>query len=89
VDGDVGILGRTVDLDAAHRGLGEFLAQEVADLEIGVEQIGIVLGIGIPLGCPVLDDAKPDTIRMNFLSQYAPPARPKCPYASSTSRFFI
>jgi hypothetical protein len=68
VDGDARVLGRALDLDAAHRGLRQARLQELAHLQVGIEVVREILGIGVPLGIPVLDDAEADAGRMYFLT---------------------
>src|SRR5690606_18741389 len=68
VDGDAGVVGRTLDQDLADAGLGQLLAQHVADLEVGGQVVGELLLAGVPLGVPVLGDAQADADRIDFVT---------------------
>src|SRR3546814_11215723 len=52
VDGDAGLLGRPFDDDAGDAGLGQTLLEILADLQILVQQTGILLVAGIPARVP-------------------------------------
>src|SRR5690606_23315381 len=80
VNGDMGSAGRTGDLNAAHRGAGEFLLQKLAHLEVDFEEVREVFLVGVPLGGPVGRDPQADAGRMYFLTHdpllTAPPPAP-------------
>ena len=68
VDGNQRIPGGPLDLDPAHRRMGQALLQKITHLEIVVQIIREVLGIGVPLRCPILHDTEADTRWMYFLA---------------------
>src|SRR6056297_759503 len=68
VDGDVGLAGRTLDLDTADGGLRQALAQQPADLVIRVQVLGEVLRIGEPAGVPLPRDTETNADWMYFLT---------------------
>src|SRR5262249_49103310 len=71
VNGDVGAAGGTLDVDVAHRGIGQFLVQVLAHQEIGVDVAGKVLRMGVPLRRPVARDAQANTNWIDFLTHQA------------------
>jgi len=52
-----------LDLDAADRSVRQLLLQKLADLDVVVQVIRVVLGTGVPRAVPVLADAKANTDR--------------------------
>jgi hypothetical protein len=68
MDRDAGVLGRTLDLDAAHAGLRQLGPEQLAHLEIRQQVVGEILLAREPLRVPVLGDAKADTGGMNFVT---------------------
>src|SRR3546814_9771169 len=71
VDGDAGLLGRPFDDDAGDAGLGQTLLEILADLQILVQQTGILLVAGIPARVPGAVDAEAEPDRIDFLTHYA------------------
>src|SRR3546814_4988952 len=71
VDGDAGLLGRPLDDDAGNAGLGQTLLEILADLQILVQQTGILLVAGIPARVPGAVDAEAEPDRIDFLTHYA------------------
>jgi hypothetical protein len=57
-----------LDVDAAHRCIGQLLAQELADLPVGKQVRWKVPGIRIPTGTPLARDAEADADRVDFLT---------------------
>jgi hypothetical protein len=75
VDVDLRLIRGALDLDLGNARMVEPLLQEVADLDVLVEELG-VLPPGEPARVPALDDAEAKTLRMYFLShrsQSSPP----------------
>src|SRR4030095_12206277 len=70
VDVDLQLVGRALDLDLADAGVREALLQAVAQLEILVQQLRVVL-VGEPARPPGLVEAEPKAVRMDFLTHYA------------------
>ena len=68
MNGDCDRLGRTRNLDAADRGLCQFLFQKVTDFQVFIKEIGELSAVGVPLGGPVGGNAETETGWMNFLS---------------------
>ena len=75
VNRDTCILRRPVDLNLADRGVTKTLLQEFTYVEICIQQIGVLAFLGIPLGRPVLDDAKANAIWMYLLTHAYSPVR--------------
>src|SRR5690606_12854284 len=71
VDGDAGLLGRPLDHDAGDAGLGQALLEVFTDLQILVQQIGILLVIREPARIPGAIDAETEPDRIDFLTHYA------------------
>src|SRR5437867_282336 len=72
VNGDARILRRALDRDFAHRGMAEFLAQKIADLDVLIEDRRKVLTVGVPLRRPIAVDGKAEAGRVDFLSHENP-----------------
>src|SRR5580658_148731 len=68
MDGDVGAPRGPLDVNAAHRGIGELLVQVLPHQVIGVDIGGKRLGSGIPLRRPVAGDAESNADRIYFLT---------------------
>ncbi len=68
MDGDTGVVGRTLDDDIAHRGVLQALLEETTHLEIVVQLVGIGAALGIPDRGMVLDDTQADACRIDFLT---------------------
>src|SRR5690606_8505811 len=68
VDDHARVAGRALDLDPAHGGARQPLAQEFPHPQVLVQVPRVVLAVRVPGGRPVLDDAQPDARRMYFLS---------------------
>src|SRR3546814_15109981 len=71
VDGDAGLLGRPFDDDAGDAGLGQTLLEILADLQLLVQQTGILLVAGIPARAPGAVDAAAGPDRMDVVTRYA------------------
>src|SRR3546814_17687732 len=65
------LLGRPFDDDAGDAGLGQTLLEILADLQILVQQTGILLVAGIPARVPGAVDAEAEPDRIAFLTNYA------------------
>ena len=65
---NIGLAGRTLDRDLADRCILELLLDEHTNLMVRADIFGKQLGIGIPLGRPVLDDAEANPGWMYFLT---------------------
>src|SRR5690348_6180634 len=76
MDGDAGLLGGALDDDARHAGLQQPLDQEIAQLQVLVQQVRIILARE-PARIPGSVDAEPQADRIYLLAHYAfslPPA---------------
>jgi hypothetical protein len=62
---------RALDHDAADAGLRAFLLDELADLEILVEQLAVFLGVGVPAAVPGAVDLKAQADRIDFVTHQA------------------
>src|SRR5690606_13939255 len=69
VDRHARLLRRTLDDDSADARLSQSLAQEIADLDVLVQQAGIVLA-GEPARVPGPVDAQTQADRIDFLTHY-------------------
>ncbi len=58
----------SLDLHLGDPRVTQALLHELADLDVLVEPLGIILLL-VPLGVPGLDDSEPKTNWMNFLAQ--------------------
>src|SRR5215467_13704300 len=70
VDVDLQLVRRALDLDLRHTGVREPLLERVAQLEILVQELRVVL-VGEPARAPGLIEPEPEAVRMNFLAHYA------------------
>src|SRR5690348_6187587 len=70
MDGNAGLLGGALDDDARHARLQQPLDQEVAQFQVFVQQVGIVLARE-PARIPGAVDAEPQTDRVYLLAHYA------------------
>src|SRR6185437_7153954 len=68
LDRDVDLLRGALDLNAAHRRLGQPAPQELADAEVGVHMRRELLPAGEPARAPVARDAEPDADRIDLLT---------------------
>src|SRR6185503_4632220 len=59
VDGDAGALGRALDDDLGDAGLGEPLPQDLADVDVLMEHLGVFSAFGVPARIPGPVDAEP------------------------------
>ena len=59
---------RALDLDAAHRGALELLAQVVADLPVLDEELGVLLLVGDPARLPVGGDTEAEPVGVDLLT---------------------
>ena len=71
VDVDLQLVGGALDLDLRDPGVREARLQRVAQLEIFMQQLRVVL-VGEPPRAPGLVEAEPEAVRMNFLSHENP-----------------
>src|SRR3954453_3425050 len=69
VDVDLELVRRALDLDLRDARVREALLQAVAQLEIFVQQLRVVL-VGEPARAPGLVEPEPKPVRMNFLTHY-------------------
>src|SRR5262249_54782465 len=69
VDVDLQLVGGALDLDLRDAGVREALLQAVAQLEVLVQQLRVVL-VGEPPRAPGLVEPEPEAVRMNFLTHY-------------------
>src|SRR2546428_7069774 len=67
-DGDVDLLGGALDQNAAHRGLGELLLEELPHPEIGVHLRRELFLAGIPARGPVAHYPESDAQRIDLLT---------------------
>ena len=79
VDVDAEPVTGPLDLDAAHRGALELLAQVVADLPVLDEAVRVLLALGEPTGLPVGGDPEPESVRVDLLAHVIRPCRRNCP----------
>src|SRR5215470_17665275 len=68
VNRDPRVLRRPFDRDLADRGVGELLAEKVADLDVLVQRGSEMLAVRVPLGGPVAVDREPESSRIDLLS---------------------
>ncbi|TLY93135.1 MAG: hypothetical protein E6K38_11665 [Gammaproteobacteria bacterium] len=68
LDGDVDLLGGALDQNAAHRGLGELLLEELPHPEVGVHVHRELLLAGIPARGPVAHYPESDAQRIDLLT---------------------
>src|SRR6201996_5782525 len=68
VDGDAALLVRTLDHDARHCGLLQFLVQDLADLDVFVQQLAVFGLAGEPAGIPGPVDAETQADRIDLLT---------------------
>src|SRR5690606_10865910 len=83
VDGHAALLVRALDDDLRDGGLLQLLLEIFADLQILVQQLAVLAGVGVPARIPGAVDAEAEPDRIDFLAHYA--ASP----CSSTSRTTI
>ncbi len=85
VDRDARRFGRTLDLNAAHRGMLELLLDEVAHPKICLQVVGELGALRVPLGGPICGNAKPDACWMYFVA-HVPTLFPNSISCRPTSR---
>src|SRR3954447_6540978 len=68
MDRHAALLVRTLDHDAGNRGLLELLVQDLADLDVLVQQLAVFVLAGEPTGIPRTVDAETQPDRIDFLS---------------------
>ena len=68
VDVDLDLVGSAFDLDLRDARVAQRLLHELADLDVFVQPLRVVLLLE-PLAVPGLDDAETETNRMDFLTQ--------------------
>src|SRR5207253_9827278 len=68
VDGDAALLVRTLDHDAGDGRLLELLVQDLADLDVLVQQLAVLVLAGIPAGIPGPVDAETQPDRIDLLT---------------------
>src|SRR5262249_23030219 len=67
VDVDLALVRGALDLDRGHAGVVQLLLDELLELDVLMEPLGVVL-LFVPLGVPALDDAQAEPDRMCFLT---------------------
>src|SRR5262249_55437134 len=67
VDVDLGLVGGALDVDVGDAGVRQLILDELLELQVLMEPLGIVLLFVPPRG-PGLDDAQPKSSRMRFLT---------------------
>jgi hypothetical protein len=72
MNGHPRLFGRTLDDDPRHARLLEAAVQEAAELQVAVQQIGIV-PIGVPAAVPGAVDAEPEPDRIDLLTHITRP----------------
>src|SRR5690606_32613212 len=72
VNGDAGILGRTLDEDARNRSILQLGLEVLAHLDVFGQHAGEVTVAGVPTASPVAADRKAEAGRMDFLSHSLP-----------------
>src|SRR4030095_1330233 len=80
VDVDLGLVGRALDVDLRDPRMVQALLQEVADLDVLVEEVR-VLPTGEPARIPRLDDTAAEPLRMDLLSH----AQASAPFRRSST----
>src|SRR5438105_2705519 len=68
VDRDAALLVRTLDHDARHRRLLQFLVQDLADLDALVQELAVLAFACEPAGIPGPGDAEPQAARIDHLT---------------------
>src|SRR5262249_35629380 len=68
LDRDVDLLGRALDMNAAHGGLSQARAQKTTHPEIGEDVLRKLLPAGIPLRRPIASDTQPHAQRIDLLT---------------------
>jgi len=68
VDRDPALAVRALDDDPADAGLGALLLDVGADLQILVQQIAVLFGVGVPAAVPGSVDADAQADRIDFMS---------------------
>ena len=71
MDRDAALLVRTLDHDARHAGLLQPFAQMLADLDVFLEELAVVLLARIPPGIPGTVDAEAQADRIDLLTHQA------------------
>ena len=71
MDRHAALLVRTLDHDLGDRSLLEFFGEELADLDIFMQQLAVLTGIRVPTRIPGAVDAETKTDRINLLTHYA------------------
>ena len=72
VDGDAGVLGRTLDQDARNRSILQLGLEVLTHLDVFGQHAGKVTVAGVPAARPVAGDRKAEAGRMDFLSHSLP-----------------
>ena len=73
-DGHLDLVAGALDVHARHGGTGELLVEKLADGDIVLERLGVIL-TGVPAAAPILGDTEAESGRADFLTHG--------PYASS------
>src|SRR6476620_7503951 len=71
MDVDLQLVGGPLDFNLRHAGMRESRLQRVAQLQVLVEQLRIVL-VGEPSRTPRLVESQPESVRMYFLTHKSP-----------------
>src|SRR5690606_32818858 len=71
VNGDAALLVRALDHDLRDGGLLQLLLEILADLQVLVQQLAVLAGVGVPARVPGAVDAETQADRIDFLTHYA------------------
>ena len=72
VNGDAGILGRTLDQNACHGSVLQLLFEVLTNLDVFGKHAGEITVACVPAACPVTADRQTEAGRMDFLSHILP-----------------
>src|SRR6266545_4513531 len=86
VDVDLDLVRGTLDLDPGDAGLAELLLHELAEVDVLVQPLRVVL-LFVPLRVPGADDPEPKPDRMDFLSHERSLLSSGCRYAVPSSTY--
>ena len=74
---------RALDLDPADRGVRQFGEQEIADLPVFDDVVGVFLAIGEPTALPLGGDTEPEAVGVDFLTPQLASSAESSPSSSS------
>src|SRR5690606_11209845 len=89
VNRDARLLGRPLDDDAADPGLRKLLLQPVADLDVLVQQLGVLAAVREPARIPSPVDAEPEPDRVDLLAHQAASSRSRTTIRNLLNGFSI